>query len=116
VALYQIAGPLFFAAADKALSAMARHDDKVRHLVIDMHAVPSMDMSALVMFEKALEEFERRQIEIYFVGVNARVRLKLTRAGMGATINQRYYVANAERAATLIRRKLGDSVVLTDAR
>jgi MFS superfamily sulfate permease-like transporter len=68
------------------------------------------------MFEKALEEFERRQIEIYFVGVNARVRLKLTRAGMGATVNRRYYVANAERAATLIRRKLGESAVPTDAR
>jgi SulP family sulfate permease len=111
VALYQIAGPLFFAAADKALSAMARHDDRVLHLVIDMHAVPSMDMSALVMFEKALEEFERRKIEIYFVGVNARVRLKLTRAGMGATVDRRYYVTNAERAATIIRHKLEKSAV-----
>lgn len=106
VALYQIAGPLFFAAADKALSAIARYDEDVRHLVIDMHAVPSMDMSALVMFSKAMRELERRGITVYFVGVNARVRQKLSRAGAGSTACTRLYVASAGRAAALIRRRL----------
>jgi len=32
--------PLFFAAADKALSAMSRYDDHIRFLAIDMQAVP----------------------------------------------------------------------------
>ncbi|WP_339843788.1 C4-dicarboxylic acid transporter DauA [uncultured Halopseudomonas sp.] len=109
VGLYQIDGPLFFAAADKALSAMARHGENVRYMVIDMRAVPSMDMSALVMFTKALEELEHRGIEVYFVGVNARVRMKLSRAGAGSALGQRLFVASAERAATLIRRKLAEA-------
>lgn len=108
VGLYRIGGPLFFAAADKALSAMARHGENVRYMVIDMQAVPSMDMSAQVMFTKALEELERREIEVYFVGVNARVRQKLSRAGTGSAAGKRLFVASAERAATLIRQKLGE--------
>lgn len=109
VALYQIAGPLFFAAADKALSAMARHDEHIRYMVIDMHAVPSMDMSALVMFTKALEQLERRGIEVYFVGVNARVRQKLARAGVKAIAGTRLFFPTTERAATLIRKRLAET-------
>jgi SulP family sulfate permease len=109
VALYQIAGPLFFAAADKALSAMARHGGNVKHMVIDMHAVPSMDMSALVMFTKALEELERRGMEVYLVGVNGRVRQKLSRAGVGAAAGKRLFVPSAGRAGALIRQRLAEA-------
>lgn len=109
VALYQIAGPLFFAAADKALSAMARHGENVKHMVIDMHAVPSMDMSALVMFTKALEELERRGMEVYLVGVNGRVRQKLSRAGVGAAAGKRLFVPSAGRAGALIRQRLAEA-------
>ncbi|MFO7705946.1 MAG: C4-dicarboxylic acid transporter DauA [Halopseudomonas sp.] len=106
VALYQINGPLFFAAADKALSAMGRYDDNILFLAIDMQAVPSMDMSALVMFEKALHDLDRRNIRVYLIGVNASVRLKLKRAGVGALEGRRYYVASPERAAERIRQQL----------
>lgn len=106
VALYQINGPLFFAAADKALSAMGRYDDNIAFLAIDMQAVPSMDMSALVMFEKALHDLDRRNIRVYLIGVNASVRLKLKRAGVGALEGRRHYVASPERAAELIRQQL----------
>lgn len=108
VALYQINGPLFFAAADKALSAMSRYDDHIRFLAIDMQAVPSMDMSALVMFEKALNDLARRDIRVYLIGVNASVRLKLKRAGIGALQGQRHYVASPDRAAELIRQQLAN--------
>lgn len=109
VALYQINGPLFFAAADKALSAMGRHDENISYLAIDMHAVPSMDMSALVMFEKALKDLDRRDIRVYLIGVNASVRLKLKRAGVGPLLGRRHYVASPDRAAQLIRQQLTDN-------
>lgn len=114
VALYQINGPLFFAAADKALSAMGRYDEDIRFLAIDMQAVPSMDMSALVLFEKALKDLDRRGIRTYLIGVNASVRLKLKRAGVGALPGRRHYVASPERAAELIRLQL-DRDTETDA-
>lgn len=106
VALYQINGPLFFAAADKALSAMSRYDEDISFLAIDMQAVPSMDMSALVMFEKALKDLDRRNIRVYLIGVNASVRLKLKRAGVGALHGRRHYVASPDRVAELIRQQL----------
>lgn len=106
VALYQINGPLFFAAADKALSAMGRYDEDIAFLAIDMQAVPSMDMSALVIFEKALKDLDQRGIRIYLIGVNASVRLKLKRAGIGALLGRRHYVASPDRAAELIRQRL----------
>ena len=106
VALYRIHGPLFFAAADKALNAMSRYDDSIDCLAIDMQSVPSMDMSALVLLEKALNDLDRRQIRVYLIGVNAAVRLKLKRAGVGALAGRRHFVATPERAAQLIRQRV----------
>src|SRR5690606_37560094 len=44
VVLYRIQGPLFFAAADKALRALSQFEEQIRYLIIDMRAVPSMDI------------------------------------------------------------------------
>ncbi|WP_150304158.1 C4-dicarboxylic acid transporter DauA [Pseudomonas saliphila] len=106
VALYQIHGPLFFAAADKALNALNRYDEDVHYLAIDMQTVPSMDMSALVIFQKALQDLEKRGIQVYLIGVKAPLRLKLKRAGMGAVRGSRRYVARPAEAARYIREEL----------
>src|SRR5690606_17751179 len=82
VVLYRIQGPLFFAAADKALRALSQFEEQIRYLIIDMRAVPSMDMSALVLFEQALGDIRRRGAQVYLSGVKPRVRLKLRRAGL----------------------------------
>lgn len=106
VALYQINGPLFFAAADKALNALNRYDETIRYLAVDMQRVPSMDMSALVMFQKALHELEKREIQVYLIGVSAPLRLKLKRAGVGAVRGSRRYASTPEQAFRLIRADL----------
>lgn len=106
VALYQINGPLFFGAADKALSAIGRYDDAVRYLAIDMQAVPTLDMSALVLMEKGLRYLQSRGIKVLLIGVKPNIRLKLKRAGIGASGGHRRFVATPERAAALIRAEL----------
>lgn len=103
LAVYRIQGPLFFAAADKALRALSQFDGGIRHLVIDMRAVPSMDMSALVLFEQALRELQQRGIHVCLTGVKPALRLKLKRAGVGARRGVRSFAATPERAARLIR-------------
>lgn len=108
VSLYRIQGPLFFGAADKALGALSQFDNRIRHLIIDMQAVPSMDMSALVLFEQALQDMQRRGIHVYLTGVKAPIRLKLRRAGMGAQRDARSFAATPERAAKLIRAGLAE--------
>lgn len=108
VALYQINGPLFFAAADKALSALNRYDEAIRYLAVDMQTVPSMDMSALVIFRKALQDLEKRGIKVYLIGVKAPLRLKLQRAGLGAVRGCRRYVSRPARAARYIMADLAE--------
>src|SRR5690606_33275793 len=53
VQVYEIAGPLFFGAADKAIGAIATAGD-TRALILDMHAVPAMDATGLVAFSSLL--------------------------------------------------------------
>ena len=106
VSLYRIHGPMFFAAADKALHALSRFDDRVEHLIIDMRSVPSMDMSALVLLEQALQEMQRRGIHVYLAGVKAPIRLKLKRAGIGARHEVRSFVATPALAAQRIKARL----------
>lgn len=111
VALYQVRGPLFFAAADKALSAMSRYDAETSVLALDLSEVPSMDMSALILLEKGLQDLARRSIRVCLIGANASLRQQLSRAGVGARRGQRAFAANPEAAARLIRRMLGDSAL-----
>lgn len=105
LALYRIRGPLFFAAADKALRALSQFDDRIRHLIIDMAAVPSMDMSALVLFEQALLDLQQRGVHVYLTGLKPELRLKLKRAGVGARRDVRSFAASPEHAARLIRQQ-----------
>ena len=111
VSLYRIQGPMFFAAADKALHALSRFDDRVEYLIIDMRSVPSMDMSALVLFEQALQEMQRRGIHVYLAGVKAPIRLKLKRAGIGARDQIRSFVATPQLAAQRIKARLSEEAV-----
>ena len=58
VALYQIAGPLFFGAAQSAMSAISTVSEGVRVVVLDLGAVPVIDASGLVALESALERLQ----------------------------------------------------------
>lgn len=55
VVLYQIAGPLFFGAAQKAMSSLDQVTGTARVVIFDMSAVPAMDATGLVALESALE-------------------------------------------------------------
>ncbi|MDX9688033.1 C4-dicarboxylic acid transporter DauA [Halopseudomonas formosensis] len=109
VVLYRIQGPLFFAAADKALRALSQFEEQIRYLIIDMRAVPSMDMSALVLFEQALGDIRRRGVQVYLSGVKPRIRLKLKRAGIHARRGEIGFTASPELAARLIRAQQEDA-------
>ena len=103
IVLYRIQGPLFFAAADKALHALSQFDDRAEQLIIDMSAVPSMDMSALVLFEQALRDIQQRGIHTWLTGVRPKIRLKLKRAGIDARREVRSFAATPTQAVRLIQ-------------
>ncbi|MBA2778334.1 C4-dicarboxylic acid transporter DauA [Billgrantia kenyensis] len=82
VALYDIDGPLFFGAAEKAVSSLRVVDPEVRVVMLDMRDVPSLDATAIVALQSLVEELSTRQVGLIFIGMPARMVLKLKRAGV----------------------------------
>ena len=85
VALYDIDGPLFFGAAEKALTSLHLVDPQVRVVILDMHDVPSMDGTAIVALQALIEEMHRGGISLVLVGLPTRILVKLRRAGIRRT-------------------------------
>jgi SulP family sulfate permease len=81
IAVYDVNGPLFFGAAHKALKILRHVDRRVRVVILDMRDVSMMDMTAIVVLESILRQFERDGIPLVINGLEPRLLLKLLRAG-----------------------------------
>ncbi|SEK78012.1 C4-dicarboxylic acid transporter DauA [Halomonas daqiaonensis] len=82
VALYDIDGPLFFGAAERALTSLHLVDPRVRVVILDMHDVPSMDGTAIVALKTLIDEMHHEGVALVLVGLPARILVKLRRAGI----------------------------------
>jgi len=80
VILYQIAGPLFFGAAEKAMGALGTVADHKRIVILDMESVPAMDATGLVGLESALERLEGAHTHVILAGVQVQPRKLLDKA------------------------------------
>ncbi|WP_027962328.1 C4-dicarboxylic acid transporter DauA [Halomonas halodenitrificans] len=108
IALYDIDGPLFFGAAEKAVSSLQVVDPDIRVMLLDMHDVPSLDATAIVALQTLAEDLHGRGIGLVFVGLPARLVLKLRRAGLRREAGQLAVVADQHRALRLAERWLAD--------
>lgn len=82
VRLYEIAGPLFFGAAEKAMDTLQRLDADARVVVLNMSAVPVMDVTGLVALDSAIRDLHRRGICVVLAGVQPQPARTLSRAGL----------------------------------
>jgi SulP family sulfate permease len=82
VLLYEIAGPLFFGAASKAMQALSTVSRDIRVLVIDISAVPVIDVTGLINLENALATLHDRGIRVIIAGVQAQPLKVLDKAGI----------------------------------
>ncbi len=98
VLAYAIRGPLFFGAAEKALSVLRRFSPQVKVVIVEMSAVPLLDMTALAALENLLHDYRRQGIGLILVGTSARVRLKLRRAGVHLESGRLAYLSNFDQA------------------
>lgn len=62
VILYEVAGPLFFGAADKAMDTLRTIGSQTKAIIFYMRGVPIMDETGLVAFRGALSRLERQGI------------------------------------------------------
>ena len=82
VILYEINGPLFFGAAQKAMSALDAISGRARVVILDVHAVPAMDATGLVNLESALDRLEQEGVEVILTGVQPQPAGLLAKAGI----------------------------------
>jgi sulfate permease, SulP family len=84
VLLYEVAGPLFFGAAQKAIHVLESLHQTTRAVVFDLTAVPSIDYTALVALESAILKLQSRNILVVLAGIQTQPAQLFAKAGMKA--------------------------------
>ena len=80
--LYEVAGPLFFGAAQRAISTLERAGQEARALVLDLEGVPVLDATALVNLESSIERLLARGTFVAIGGVQKQPLRVLLQGGL----------------------------------
>jgi SulP family sulfate permease len=80
VAIYEIAGPLFFGAAQRAMSSLGAVAGRVAVLIIRLDAVPTMDATGLVALESAIAQLSKNGCVAILSGLQAQPEALLDKA------------------------------------
>ena len=107
VLAYAIRGPLFFGAAEKALSVLRRFTPGVRVVIVDISAVPLLDMTALAALDNVLRDYREQGVGLILSGPTPQVRLQLRRAGIQRRDGELAYVRDLQQAREKALRWLG---------
>jgi sulfate permease, SulP family len=81
VAIYDIAGPLFFGAAQKAMGSLGVVAGRIKVLIIRLDQVPVMDATGLVALESAIATLSKHGCSTVLTGLQAQPRALIERAG-----------------------------------
>jgi SulP family sulfate permease len=82
VVVYDIAGPLFFGAAQKAFAVLREVEPRhVQVVVLDMEDVPAIDATGLVNLDSLVADLDRAGVQVVMVGVQDQPLRALARAG-----------------------------------
>ena len=101
VRLYEIAGPLFFGAAERAVGAFdtARREGGV--VIIYLGQVPAIDATGLVAFETMVGKLKRSGTKLILAGVRPNVAEVLDRAGLKREPGKLAYAPDVETALSM---------------
>lgn len=81
VVLYDVQGPLFFGAAQKAMGALETVERGVKVVILDMTDVPVIDATGLVALESAIARLNGDGVKVILGGVGGQVLHAFARAG-----------------------------------
>ena len=98
VLIYDINGPLFFGAAQKALRTLNVIDPGIRVLVLDMSDVQLMDMTGMTALEELIQQAHRHDQAVILCGLSPRLILKLRRVGLRRVADRLEYARTLEEA------------------
>lgn len=94
--VYELEGPMFFAAADKFLSVSADKNTKV--VILRMSGVPAMDVSALRKLEEVYHACKRKNITLLLSHVTEQPRKMMEKAGFVADVGSENFCESIETA------------------
>ena len=98
VRFYEIAGPLFFGAAERAMVTLRNHDRKARALILDLSAVPTIDATGLVALEGVIDDLKAAGIFVALCALQPAVLQVLRDAGYRNAAGQLWYYASVDAA------------------
>lgn len=107
VVVYAVAGPLFFGAAEKAMSALHRIGDRARAVIIDLTDVPVMDVTGLVALESTLARLARDGCFVALAGVQGPVARVVLKAGLRDQPDRLVLAISREHALKRVRQHMG---------
>jgi SulP family sulfate permease len=103
IVLYEVAGPLFFGAAAKAVEALETVDRSARVVVLDLSAVPAIDATGIVHLEAAIEFLRRRRVAVILAGLRRQPARALVRSDWRHRLPDVRVVRRLERGIELAR-------------
>lgn len=104
VIAYEIAGPLFFGAAQKAMAALQSVDKAVRVVILDLRSVPALDATGLVGLESAFERLNRAGVMVVIGGARPQPLRAMARAGWHGRKGRISVYGSFERAVEEVRK------------
>ena len=109
VALYEIAGPLFFGAAQNAMGAMGSVGSDTKVIVLALGGVPSIDATGFVALESALERLRAQKKRVVITGPLPQPRRVFDRANLPKHHEHLQFAETLERGLALARELIESS-------
>jgi SulP family sulfate permease len=94
--VYEISGPMFFAAADKILKIAVHEDTKC--LVLRMRSVSAIDATAMHSLEELYNKYEKKGIKIVLSHVNEQPKLVMDKSGFSEKIGAENFCSHIDEA------------------
>lgn len=94
--VYEISGPMFFAAADKILTISLRED--TRYLILRMRSVSAIDATAMHSLTELYEKCKKKGIQIILSHVNEQPRRVMDKSGFSQQIGEENFCEHIDAA------------------
>ncbi|MGB5804476.1 MAG: SulP family inorganic anion transporter [Vibrio anguillarum] len=109
LAVYALEGPFFFAAAETFERVMSSIQEQPEILIIRLKWVPFMDITGLQSIEEMIENFHKKNVQVLISGANARVAMKLKKAGIVDLVGEDNFFSQFDDALSVSLQRLNIS-------
>ncbi len=100
--VYEISGPMFFAAADKILKISVKDDTQC--LILRMRSVNAIDATAMHSLEELYEKYKMKDIQIILSHVNEQPKLVMDKAGFTRKVGPQNFCSHIDEALEKARK------------